>query len=821
MLKNGRVLLCLLVASVFTSVSFAIVPDRIAGDLVGGAKVALKGNVHGQARQENDLGRADNSRLMQGITLAFHPSTSQQKDLEQFLAQLGNPSSPNYRRYLSPKQFGQRFGMSSNDLNKVIAWLQLQGFTNIKVANGRNEISFDGTVSQVENAFSVRMHHYLVNGVVHLANADEPSVPSAMAGAVVSISGLHNFAPKPKAKVQSHLTSYVSGNHFLTPGDFTKIYNFGSLGDGSGQKIAVIGQSAINPTDLSNFRSAAGLPASTITTTVVPSGTTPTKCSGDESESDLDLEWSGALAPKATIIFMVASLDTASGDTCGGARANSVWNALDQAVQTNVAPFISTSYGFCESGLGQAFATQVQGWAQQGQAQGQTIVAATGDAGAADCDTGASATGGLQVDIPAAIPEVTGVGGTEFKGDGAGTVSGTGTNTTAAATQYWGASGAGTDNPILTAVGYIPEEAWNDTAASIAAGFGLAATGGGISTFFAKPTWQTGTGSPSDIMRDVPDIALSASPDHDGYLFCSEDDGNGGTVASCVSPFGFRQSAGGNFTVVGGTSVGAPTVSAMLALLNQSLGNIPPMGIAPVNPRLYQLASSFPAVFNDVTSGDNKVPCTSGTTDCPAGTTSIGYSAGPGYDQVTGLGSVNAALLAQDFAAAGFTLTTNLASFPVAQGSPANVTVSVTPLNGFTGQINYTCSDSVPESTCTGPTMAVPSTQTASFAITTTAPTARLDRPFDREPRVFYAMLMPGLLGIVFVASSRKRSLRGLRFLGLIMVLGCSTMWLGSCGGSSSSSTKDPGTPTGTYSITITGTSGSLTSLTTFQLVVQ
>src|SRR5215472_17082719 len=132
MLKNGWVLLCLLMASVFTSVSFAIVPDRIAGDLVGGAKVALKGNVHGLGRQENDLGRADNSRLMEGITLAFHPSTSQQKDLERFLAQLGNPSSPNYRRYLTPKQFGQRFGMSSNDLNKVIAWLQLQGFTNIK-----------------------------------------------------------------------------------------------------------------------------------------------------------------------------------------------------------------------------------------------------------------------------------------------------------------------------------------------------------------------------------------------------------------------------------------------------------------------------------------------------------------------------------------------------------------------------------------------------------------------------------------------------------------------------------------------------------------
>jgi hypothetical protein len=319
---------------------------------------------------------------------------------------------------------------------------------------------------------------------------------------------------------------------------------------------------------------------------------------------------------------------------------------------------------------------------------------------------------------------------------------------------------------------------------------------------------------PSDVFRDVPDVSLSASNYHDSYLLCSEDF----SATSCT--VGFRESAGGVFSAVGGTSAAAPTFAAILALVNQSLGNTPPVGLAPVNPRLYQLASSFPAAFNDVKSGNNKVACTSGTTNCPSGTTQIGFTTGTGYDQVTGLGSVNGAKLAQDFAAPGFQLAAIPPSSQVAQGSPATATIKATALNGFTGSITYTCSDAVQESTCTGPAAPVDVSMPASFSITTKAPIARLDRPFDRGARIFYATLFPGLLGIVLVASSRKRSLRGVRLFGLLMVLGFSTIWLGSCGGSSSSSKKDPGTPTGSYTITVTGTSGSVTSSATFTLVV-
>ncbi len=818
MVKSGRALVRLVCAAVvFTTFSYAVTPDRIQGPLSGGPKVALRGNVHGFANSESDLGRADGNRLMPGVSLAFRPSPAQQKDLDQFLAELGDRSSPNYHKYLTPKQFGERFGLSRSDIQKISDWLQSEGFTNIKVANSRNEISFDGTVAQVESVFNLEMHHYLVDGVVHLANAGDPSIPAALAGSVLNVGHLHDFAPRPRARVQPHLTSFVSGNHFLTPGDFAAIYDLNSLyaagSDGSTQKIAIIGQSTVNATDLNNFRSAAGLTASTVTMTL--QGGTATRCSGDEGESDLDLEWAGGVAKKATIIFVYAGLKT--GDSCTGSRSNSVWDALNYAVQTNAAPFISTSYGFCESGLPAGFPATVQGWAQQGQTQGQTIVSATGDAGAADCDSGTSATKGLAVDVPASIPEVTGAGGTEFFGDAAGAVTGTAPNTTAAATQYWGASGTGSD-VVSTALGYIPEEGWNDTTLSIANGGGLSASGGGASTLFAKPSWQTGA---SGTMRNVPDVSVSASPDHDGYLFCTEDDGKGGIVSTCTS--GFRTGAGGSFTVVGGTSVAAPTFSAILALVNQFAGSA---GLAPVNQTLYGFATSNPAVFHDVTTGNNIVPCTASTPNCPASAPfQFGFSAGTGYDQVTGLGSVDGFALANAInTAPGFTLAATANSYQVAQGSSVTATVNLTAFNGFTGQVTYTCTESASESTCTGPASAIPSTEAASFVITTKAPTARLERPFDRGTRIFYATLVPGLLGFVFVAASGKRSLRRVRLLGLMIMLGFSTLWLGSCGGSSSSTTKDPGTPTGNYTITVKGTStingNPVARQTTFQLVV-
>jgi hypothetical protein len=687
-----------------SSLCFAAQPDRITSPIDSGQLVPLQGNMHGLAQPRFDLGRTDGAQVLYGVTLVFHPSAAQQADLNNLLAQQQQRSSPNYHKWLTPAQFADRFGMTQADIARVTTWLESQGFTVTSVANSRNQISFDGTVAQIESVFATQIHNYLVDGVIHFANATNPSVPAALASSVGAIGHLHNFSPKPRAIVRRlspnaadpHFTSYISGNHFLSPGDFATIYNVQPLYTagftGTGQTIAVVGQSTVNATDLANFRSAAGLAAKIPSYVLVPSTSTATRCAGDEGESDLDLEWSNGVANNANVIFVYAGLNP--GDTCAN-RNNSVWDALQYAIDNNVAPVISTSYGFCESGLGSAFVVNtLQPEAQQANSQGQTIMSASGDSGAADCDPNStdpndtSATGGLAVDAPASIPEVTGMGGTEFNGDnpnGDTPVSG---GNAAADPPYWSGTTGGTDS-ISSALEYIPEEAWNDTAFNLTqSGGSIGAAGGGASIYFAKPTWQTGTGVPSDGQRDVPDLALNTSPDHDGYLFCSEDGANGALQTTCS--VGFRDGAGGDLAVVGGTSAAAPTFSAILTLIEQDLGA---SGFGNINPSLYQFATlTTTNPFHDITTGNNIVPCTEGTPNCPATSPfQYGFSAGTGYDQVTGLGSVNADALAAAWATsrtASSIEITNVSATSIYSSTPVSFTVEVTPSTGV-GAVSF------------------------------------------------------------------------------------------------------------------------------------
>src|SRR5580658_1097595 len=325
-------------------------------------------------------------------------------------------------------------------------------------------------------------------------------------------------------------------------------------------------------------------------------------------------------------------------------------------------------------------------------------MAASGDAGAADCDAtnSPSAAGGLAVDVPGVIPEVTAMGGNEFDGDASATV----TNGNANSTTYWKGTTGGT-NTLSSALSYISEMGWNDTVEN----GGLLASGGGASIYFAKPTWQTGTGVPADGARDVPDLAMNASPYHDPYLICSEDGQGGAIVSTCTDGF---VNADGEIYLAGGTSCAAPTFSGILAVLNQSLGSA---GLGNINPTLYSLVVSSPTAFHDVTTGNNIVPCETGTTDCPASSPhQYGYSAGVGYDQVTGLGSVDAsklltawkASLAPDFQLSA----SDLSPSPVSAGQSTSSTVTVAPIAGSTAMVvNFS------PSSCTG----LPTGATCSF----------------------------------------------------------------------------------------------------------
>lgn len=598
-----------------TGAAAAAPPSRLAAAIDARSSVQLRGSVRAQLGAARDTGRLDGATVLHGVSLDLGLSPAQEAERDALLARLQDPRSPDYHAWLTPQQYAARFGLSEADQARVLAWLRGQGLEVEGVDSGGSHIRFGGSVTRLEAAFQTELHRYQAGGRSHFANSTELAVPAALSGMVLGLRGLDDFHPRPHIRPAPAFTSSQTGNHFLSPGDIATIYNINPLyagHTGSGRTIAVVGQTAINVSDVAAFRSAAGLPAKAPTTTLVPNtgAGTPQNGSEDMVESDLDVQWAGAVARDADVVFVYT----------GGSSNSNVFDALHYAIVNNVAPVISVSYGNCEANNGGTITT-TENWFKQANAQGQTIVASSGDSGAADCDTAGSKTavGGLAVDYPAASPEVTGVGGTEFSEGGS--------------TAYWAPQNTKQDI-IASALSYIPEVVWNDTATA----GGLSATGGGKSTQFAKPAWQTGAGVPADNARDVPDVALAASPSHDGFLFCTTSSGNAPT---CVN--GFRNNdAQGTLTVAGGTSFSAPVFASVLTLVADRAG-VARLGNA--NPMLYQLAASNGSAFHDIVSGNNNVPTLAGG--------SIGYSAGPGYDLVTGLGTVDVTVLADAWSGAG------------------------------------------------------------------------------------------------------------------------------------------------------------------------
>jgi len=484
----------------------------------------------------------------------------------------------------------------------------------------------------VQAAFDTEIHRYSAFGKTFFANANEPSVPSAFAGLIAGFRGLNDYPLKrptlrarPPATISSQPDLTVAGSspllHYLVPDDFQTIYDLKplySIGiNGTGQTIAIMGETDIVLKDIATFRSLSGLPAAAPQLVLVPGSSDPGVSNGDVQEASLDLEWSGATAPNATILYVYST---------------SVFGSLEYAVGENLAPVLSISYGSCEEDADADTIASLVSLTQQANAQGITIVAPSGDSGAAACDqddgTDASIQG-LTVELPASIPYVTGVGGTEF-------VEGNGS--------YWNSIN---NNVGGSALSYIPEQGWTEFI-----GESEGEGGGGASQVFTKPVWQTGAGVPNDEARDVPDISLDAAVIHDGYLICTEVQANpdlSTLTSGCTSGFSFN----GSYATYGGTSFGAPEFAGILALINQETKSL---GQGNINYVLYPLAATSPSAFHDITVGYNKVSCISGTPGCSTGV--IGYTAGIGYDLATGLGSIDA-----------FNLVTSWPSTAIASGT--------------------------------------------------------------------------------------------------------------------------------------------------------
>jgi len=577
--------------------------DRIAGAINPRNSVVLKGDSNPHARPEFDRGPVPASLHLDGITLNFKPTAAQHSALQELLQQQQDPASANYHHWLTPEEFANRFGLSPSDLAKVAAWAESQGFRVEDPARTRTWIRIGGSAAQVQSAFHLELHRYEVDGDTHFANAGDPSIPAALEPLVSVIRGLDDFYPKPPHRVAQPTPDFTEPNgttHLLVPADLWIIYDMNPLLNanytGNGQKLVVVGQSNVDLTDDRLFRGKLGLPANDPQIMLVP-GSDPGAVASQQQQIDLDLEWAGGIAPNATIIYVYATSAAA---------------AAQYAIDQDLAPVVSSSYTECEQLVMSPAVGALENLAQQANAMGITWLAASGDQGAAACDTSPTATtavNGLAVNVPASIPEVTGVGGTTFADVSPG---------------YWNPN----NNPVTdaSALSYIPEVAWNDNALAPQ----LSASGGGASALYPKPSWQSGLGVPNDGARDVPDLALAASPYHDGYMYVYQ-----GTVQALA---------------IGGTAAGTAVFAGMVALLNQYLmasHSQATAGLGNINPTLYRLSHSSSTALHDITSGSNIVPCAINTPDCTSG--NMGWTAGPGYDQVTGVGSIDLANLANQW----------------------------------------------------------------------------------------------------------------------------------------------------------------------------
>lgn len=712
-----------LVAPIVTSAQTANVQPRITAAIDNTARMTIAQSTHPLALPAHDTGRLDGGAPMKRMILMLDGSPEQDSELSTFLESQQSNGSPDFHNWLTPDQFGQRFGPAPQDIQAVTAWLQQQGFSVERVAQSGRFIQFSGTAAQVENAFQTQMHTYQLNAEAHVANASNISIPVALSPVVRGVVSLHNFFHKPMisryygvhrnsgGKLAPVIPDTTIANNngtfdFISPDDFAKIYDsapllLGSI-NGANQTIAIVALSDISLTDVSTFQSMFGLPNSP--PTVIHDGDDPGDVTGGaDVEATLDTEWSNAVAPGAKVDLVVSESTLIS----DGADLSALF-----IVDQNLSQIVSESIGSCEAATSSREASFLAALWQQAAAQGMSVFVSSGDTGAAACDPNApvpapGAQGGVSISVVASTPYDTAVGGTEFNEAGAGVNPSPGTT---AATFWNAANGAGFES----AIGYIPEIAWNDSCTGCITGDdSLEATGGGVSILFQTPSYQTLNVSGLQTTlnafnlrasnqalhpRGVPDVSLAASPNHDGYLMCfSEDPGLNGELA-CQTNNGQIQNAG----IVGGTSVSSPAFAGIMALVDQKVGK--PQGLA--NNVLYSLAAAEncdncnsntrirPAtgtscVFNDVTLGTNGVPGNDITGDPIVN--ALGFPSGTGYDLTTGLGSVDAFNLATAWntAAAAFkasqTAISSPASINITHGQPVTVNVTVMKSGGGVG----------------------------------------------------------------------------------------------------------------------------------------
>jgi subtilase family serine protease len=693
--------------------------------------VTLAGNTRPEANAKNDRGLAADNLAMDHILLQLKRSPEQERELQQLIEELTDKSSPNFHRWLTAREFGERFGVAKQDRDTIKRWLQSHNLkVNVDYTNGML-LDFSGTAGQVREAFHTEIHQLDVKGVKHFANMSDPRIPAALAPAVVGVVSLHDFKPHTNYKPRSNYTA-GGGLYLVVPGDLATIYNLNPLFSagisGQGQTVVVVEDTNVfSVADWNSFRSVFGLSSYTGGSftqihPAPPSG--PNNCSnpgtnGDDTEAILDAEYASAAAPSAAIVLASCS-DTA---TFGGLIA--LQNLLNES--STPPAIVSMSYGECEALNGATSNAAFNTTFQQAVTEGVSVFVSSGDDAAAGCDRDATnATHGIGITGWGSSPYDVSVGGTDYGDTFAGT------NST-----YWNA----TNSPTYeSAKSYIPEIPWNDSCASLliaefegfsqtygtsgfcnsSAGSGFLDDGGGSGgpsgcatgspsisgvvsgtcAGWPKPSYQSVFGNPSDGVRDIPDVSLFAANGVWGhyYPFCFSDVANGGV--SCSQP-------PVDWPGAGGTSFSSPIMAAIQALVNQKAGGRQ----GNPNPTYYSLAATeygasgdsscnstlgnaagSSCIFYDVTQGDMDVNCT-GTHNCylPSGTHGVlstsnsayqpAYGTQTGWDFATGIGTVNAANLVNNWPSStpNFALSASPNSVTITQGSNGTSTITITP----------------------------------------------------------------------------------------------------------------------------------------------
>jgi len=536
-----------------------------------------------ELRQARNLGALPDGEEIRGISVRFARSAAKQKQLEDLLEELHRPGSKNFHRWLTPEDLAARFGASNADEARIEQWLRRSGFRVDHRSRTRTFLTVSGASQSVRRAFKTELRRYEHQGKVHFANVAAPSLPAEIAGLVEYIDGLDDFLPEPaQSRPPAPEGNISGGRHVLAPDDYAVIYAIQPALqrgiDGTGQKIAIVGQSGIDLNDMRLFRTRYRLAANDPEVILYPGSRDP-GFTGAQGEANLDLQWAGAVARNAKLIYVYGT---------------SALSALNHVVDQNLAPIVSVSFSAgCEAQNSAAVLASFRNLAQTANAMGITWVNSSGDGGPAGCDLNTStiAQNGFGPRFPSIIPEVTAVGGTELNDRGG---------------SYWRATN---DANLASALSYIPEIPWNESEAGVT----IAAGGGGISSFFGRPQWQEGSGIGNETFRKSPDVSLAAST-YNGYSVIFD----------------------GDAYIYGGTSAGTPAFAGMLALILQATNQT---AMGNVNRLLYPIAQSNPDAFHDIASGNARVPCSAGTRDCNGG--SFGYEATPGYDLTTGLGSIH------------------------------------------------------------------------------------------------------------------------------------------------------------------------------------